>query len=143
MKRILNIALALVISVTLASCVTTQGPRSVKTQINYPFWVENPTLNGFIGISTDANVQSMGGLEGQRRVAMLKAKAEYSRIKKTSIEATTEITLTGSGEQSLTDQRRLSSGTAFRFDEAFVKEEWIHPETQALYIWVLVPEGNL
>ena len=143
MKYIFIIFTLITISMNTA-CVSSSSkiaPVVEQEKVQFPFWVDNPNLSSFNGIVGSATVQKIGGIEGQRRVAMLKARAEYSKQFKASVESTTNIIQNSEGLSSMQDQKKISAGNAISFGDAMVKEEWVHPETKELFIWVLLPKN--
>ena len=84
----------------------------------------------------------MGGIEAQRRVARMLARAEMARIKSASVQAqsTSEITSSSSGVKiSSDDFRRVSTMQALQLNDVKLVEEWTHPDTGELYMWLVYP----
>ena len=96
-------------------------------------------MPGYTGISVSAAPQAFGGIEAQRRVALLKVHAELGRIQRVTVN--TELVLTESSDsRDLQTQTRLSSTEALDVSELEIRDEWIDPTTQTLYIRVLIPQ---
>ena len=109
------------------------------TLITVPAWFNQADMPGYTGISVSAAPQAFGGIEAQRRVALLKVHAELGRIQRVTVN--TELVLTESSDsRDLQTQTRLSSTEALDVSELEIRDEWIDPTTQTLYIRVLIPQ---
>lgn len=133
--------LLLLLTMSLITACNDGMVRPANSQL--PGWYYEPGMPGYLGISVSAPVQSMGGIEAQRRVAISKARAELGRIARVNVQSSNVIRESGSKDQSTTDfqnRTRLSSTEALDVSNMQVKEEWVDPETGELYVRVLVPE---
>lgn len=113
-----------------------------KTSI-YPHWVENPALKGYLSVVGSARVQKSGNPAAQHRVAMLTARAELSRVYNSHVENTSDssTTTSSSGTYQHTDSSssRVRSSSALQLSDAVVLEQWTHPDTKELFIWLALP----
>lgn len=133
--------LLLLLTMSLITACNGGMVRPANSQL--PAWFNEPDIPGYLGISVSAPVQSMGGLEGQRRVALSKARAELGRITRLNVQSSNVISQTSNKEQTSTDfqnRTRISSTETLDVSNMQVKEEWVDPATNELYIWVLVPK---
>ena len=135
-----NLFLYWLIIAFVSACSTNTTPPPAPA---LPAWYHEPNMPGYLGISVSAPVQTMGGLEAQRRVAISKARAELGRIARVNVQSSNVIRESSSQDQSTTDfqsQTRLSSTEALDVSNMQVKEEWVDTKTGELYIRVLVPK---
>jgi hypothetical protein len=138
--QIMRTTILILISVFIAACNTATVQN--KSDVILPKWIEEPAYPGHVAITTSAQPQQMGGIDAQRRVAHMLARAEMARIKSSSVQSrsTTEITSSSSGVTiNADDLRRISSIQALRLNDVKVIEEWIHPESGELYMWLAYP----
>jgi hypothetical protein len=130
----------LLFALMLAGCNTT--PSTQDGAVKMPGWYENPSYPGYIGVTASAPPQSMGGLEGQRRAALLIARAEMARMQSVQVQSLslTSTTTTGSGVTfSNEDFRRAGSTQILQLNNVEVMDEWVHPETGELFLWLVYP----
>ena len=141
----LRLSVRLLVCLLLAASVFSCGGYGGSTReqgIQLPDWYYNPTVPGFVGVTASAKPQSMGGLEGQRRTAVMIARAEMARMKSVQVESTslTSITSSGSGVQfSNEDMQRRGSVQMLQLGDVVIKDEWVHPETKELFLWLVYP----
>ena len=140
----LRIISYLIFAILVTGCKTSAvvDEPALETNIALPDWVDNPEYPGYVGITTSAQPQQMGGIEAQRRVAEMLARAEISRIKSSSVQSRSTIVTTSSNAGvniSSDDLRRVSSAQALRLNDVKIIEEWTHPETGELYMWLAYP----
>ncbi len=124
----------------LSAC--SSGPAIQESRVELPFWYENPSYPGYIGVTASAMPQKIGGIEGQRRAALLMARAEMAKMKNVQVQSLSETvtTTTNSGVRfSNEDYRRIGSTQALQLYNVVVKDEWIHPETGELFLWLVYP----
>lgn len=117
-------------------------PVSQGGDVELPFWYDNPSYHGYIGVTASAPPQSIGGLEGQRRAALLIARAEMARMKGVQVQSLslTSTTSTSSGVTfSNEDFRRAGSTQLLQLNNVVVRDEWVHPETGELFLWLVYP----
>jgi hypothetical protein len=118
------------------------GGQSAYAGSQLPPWFTDPHLPGYHGFSVTASPQSVGGLDGQRRVAMMMARAELGRIKQVNVNSREQIRQSSSAEGSKVDmqsQVQVSSSQLLDLSKMEVREEWVDPATGELYLWILVP----
>lgn len=135
-----NLFLYLLVIAWVSACSTNITPPAAPT---LPAWYHEPNLPGYLGISVSAPVQTMGGLEAQRRVAMSKARAELGRITRLQVQSSQVIHESSHNNKTTTDmqtQTRLSSTATLDVSNMEIKAEWLDPSTHQLYIWVVLPE---
>ena len=128
---------------TLSLITACNGGMVRPSNSQLPDWYYEPDMPGYLGISVSAPVQSMGGIEAQRRVAISKARAELGRIARVNVQSSNVIRESSSKDESTTDfqnRTRLSSTEALDVSNMQVKEEWVDTKTGELYIRVLVPK---
>lgn len=129
----------------LAASACGTGPVAQNGDVQLPAWYDDPSYPGYIGVIASAPPQSMGGLEGQRRAALLLARAEMARMKSVQVQSLslTSTTTTGSGVTfSNEDFRRVGSTQLLQLNNVVVKDEWIHPQTGELFLWLVYPVGQ-
>jgi hypothetical protein len=139
----LRIIVLIIISILLIACKT--APTPYEQTVMHPEWIDNPDYAGYIGITTSAQPQQMGGIDAQRRVARVLARAEISRIKSTSVESTSTFETNSSNKGFTVSAEgfdRISTAQALRFNDVKVVEEWTHPETGELFMWLAYPMSN-
>ena len=113
------------------------------TEVKLPYWFYNPNLTSFYGVAVKAQVQKFGGREAQMRAAMTMARVEIAKNARVQIRSsqTSATTATNKGLSEYSDTNtQISTGEVLRLDEVFLKEQWVHPETGELYIWLLMPK---
>lgn len=135
---------ALLLSVLLFSgCVTTGDKTTTNAnQQQLPNWFYNPHTAGYVGVASSAPVQQMGGIEGQRRYALLKARSEMARMQNVQVEARSETfqEVSRAGVKfNHDDYRKLSTTQALDLYNVIIKDEWINPETGELFLWLAYP----
>jgi hypothetical protein len=124
----------------LSGCNTV--PVSQGGDVDLPVWYDDPSLPGYVGVTASAPPQSIGGLEGQRRAALLIARAEMARMKSVQVQSLSQssTTTTSSGVTfSNEDFRRVGSTQLLQLNNVVVKDEWINPETGELFLWLVYP----
>lgn len=124
--------------VLLTACMGTGGSRVAGVEL--PDWFYNPDIPGYIGISTTAAPQSFGGLEAQQRVAESKARAELGRMARVQVQSKNLIRKSDQEGVDMRTDSRLSSAEILDLSRMEVREQWLHPTTGDLYIWVLLPK---
>ncbi|MFH1096819.1 MAG: hypothetical protein V1749_04920 [Candidatus Desantisbacteria bacterium] len=109
------------------------------TKDNYPIWVYQPNYGGVLGAVGIAKKQEKGGYVAQKRLAIIIAQAEIA--KQIEVMVNTELQT----EKTMINQDYYSKFSSLSRQEtqqliknAVVKDEWIHPETGDLYIWVVI-----
>ena len=133
----------LLILLTMSLITACNGGMVRPSNSQLPAWYYEPDMPGYLGISVSAPVQSMGGIEAQRRVAISKARAELGRITRVNVQSSNVISQISSRDQSTTDfqnRTRLSSSEHLDVSNMEVREEWVDPKTGELYIWTLTPK---
>ena len=121
----------------LTACM---GSGSKVAGVQPPDWFYNPDLPGYIGVSTTATPQSFGGIEAQQRVAESKARAELGRMARVQVQSRNLIRKSDQEGVDMQTASRLSSAEMLDLSRMEVREQWLHPTTGDLYIWVLVPK---
>ena len=123
----------------LAAC----GPSGTRqAEVPLPGWVDNPSAPGYVGVVSSAMPQPIGGIEGQRRVALLAARAEMARMQSAQASGTNLTSITASSDRvkiSSEDFRRVSSAQALSLYDVSVREQWLHPVTGELFLWLVYP----
>ena len=121
----------------LTACM---GSGSKVAGVQPPDWFYNPDIPGYIGVSTTASPQSFGGIEAQQRVAESKARAELGRMARVQVQSRNLIRKSDQEGVDMQTASRLSSAEMLDLSRMEVREQWLHPTTGDLYIWVLVPK---
>lgn len=142
MKRLITL---LLLSLLLQGCGGSTPTRPDQAS-QLPQWILQPEMPGYVSAVGAAMQQDFGGLEAQRRVAILKARkqlAEMIRVRVTaSFESRTEDR-NGQVTQEHFMQTELRSKVLLSLNQAQIVEEWQDPEDGMLYIWLAVPENVL
>jgi len=95
-----------------------------------------------MGVTSSAPVQKMGGIDGQRRYALLRARAEMARMQNVHVQSKSETfqEISSSGVKfNYDDYKKLSSSQALDLYNVVIKKEWINPETGELFLWLTYP----
>ena len=121
--------------IALFNLACSSAPTS---QLTIPGWINQPDMPGYTGISVSAAPQAFGGIEAQRRVALLKAHAELGRIQRVTVN-TALVLKESSDSREMQAQTRLSSTEALDVSELEIRDEWLDSATQTLHIRVLIP----
>jgi len=111
-----------------------------------PSWVNTPTLPGYIAVVSSAKPQKKGGKQAQRRTALLIARAELAksvRIHINSVLQTETTTRNNSVSEKSNSKISTHALELQQLTHAKVKAEWLNKETDELFIWFVVPLGNL
>lgn len=130
----------LLLAIFATGCNTVSQTK--ESNIELPKWIDNPEYPGYVGITASAQPQQMGGIEAQRRVAHMLARAELARVRSTAVQSKSRIETTSSNSGvtiSSDDFRRASTAQALQLNDVKVIEEWTHPETGELFIWLAYP----
>jgi hypothetical protein len=73
------------------------------------------------------------------------ARAEMARMQGVQVTASSKTTVTSSktGVQfSNADMRRLGTTQLLQLNNAEIKQEWVHPATGELYLWLVFPVSH-
>lgn len=136
----MRIPLLILTIILISGCNSATVPN--QSQVALPKWIDNPEYPGYVGITASAQPQRMGGIEAQRRVAHMLARAEMARVRSTSVQSKSRIetTVSNTGVKiSSDDFRRASTAQALQLNDVKVIEEWTHPETGELFLWLAYP----
>ena len=107
-----------------------------------PAWVLNPDKPGYQGVVGSAPKQDWGGLEAQRRVAVMKARQELAQMVRVQVESTSRYKTeerAGNVKRDSDIETTLQSNVALSLDQARVIEEWVDPQSGELYLWLVTP----
>jgi hypothetical protein len=141
-KSLQHLFWAICLLALLAGCVSNSVKTGTNTGSNLPDWFYNPHYKGYMGITSSAPVQKMGGIEGQRRVALLKARAELARMQNVQVEARSktfrEVSKQGV-KFNYEDYKKLSTAQGLDLYNVSIKDEWIDTNTGELYLWLIYP----
>ena len=130
----------LILSFLVTLLTACMGSGSKVAGVQPPDWFYNPDIPGYIGVSTTASPQSFGGIEAQQRVAESKARAELGRMARVQVQSRNLIRKSDQEGVDMQTASRLSSAEMLDLSRMEVREQWLHPTTGDLYIWVLVPK---
>ena len=130
--------LAIFFILFLSSCATSLQQKSDGR----PYWLEEPLLNNHITAIGSALPQKIGGKEGQRRVALSKARAELAKAIRVQVSDELNITNTernGQVHRHVQNRTQIKSLEMLRLNKAFIKDQWIDPVSQELFYWYVTP----
>ncbi len=133
-----RIASLFLVVIALSACVAT-GQQQV-TIISQPAWVDKPELVGYIAVVGSAMRQNIGGIEAQRRAALLRARATLA--KSVRVFVTKSLIIHKRQDQSEMRVDQSIDIRAFELQQlhsAEVKAEWISPQSSELFIWYVIP----
>lgn len=133
----MNKLIVLLIISMLSACM---GTGTKVAGVELPNWFHDPDIPGYIGISATAAPQSFGGIEAQQRVAESKARAELGRMARVQVQSRNLVRKSDQEGVDMQTASRLSSAEMLDLSRMEVREQWLHPTTGDLYIWVLVPK---
>lgn len=118
-------------------------PGSQNAIAGSPAWILNPDKPGYQGVVGSAPKQDWGGLEAQRRVALMKARQELAQMVRVQVESTTRYKIedrAGKVSRDSDYEARLQSNVALSLEQARVIEEWVDPQSGELYLWLVTPK---
>lgn len=153
MKRAL---IFIVISGLLLSCArdvqVKKDEKGVQQQRSspeesYPVWFYNPGHEGYLGAVGMAKKQERGGYAAQKRLAVTIAQAELARQIEVFVNSDlqTEKTIIDTKADQYYKAKLSSLTTQETYQlikNAVVKDEWVDPKTENLYLWVVIDEVN-
>lgn len=127
----------------MAGCAS-HGSRQNGSNVDAgsPAWILNPDKPGYQGVVGSAPKQDWGGLEAQRRVALMKARQELAQMVRVQVESTTRYKVeerAGKASRDSDFEARLQSNVTLVLDQARVIEEWVDPQSGELYLWLVTP----
>lgn len=107
---------------------------------NHPAWLEKPELDNHLAVVASAMPQTMGGLEGQRRAALLRARAELAKDVRVYVSKSFNVEKNSQQEQATVQQNLNIRATELQqLEGAKINAEWISPENSELFIWYVIP----
>lgn len=118
------------------------GSKAGGSNAGAPAWILNPDKPGYQGVVGAAPKQDWGGLEAQRRVALMKARQELAQMVRVQVESTTRSQIeerAGKVSRDSDIETRLQSSVALSLEQARVIEEWVDPQSGELYLWLVTP----
>jgi len=110
--------------------------------IKLPHWVFAPEQENTLSVVGSAMPQKIGGREGQRRAALLRARSLLAKRVNVYIKKELHIDKSSSQNTQLLQSIQSRSTGLQQLDGAFIKEEWVHPENGELFIWYVISVGN-
>ncbi len=132
---------------TTSSFQTTSNVVPMESPVsNKPDWVTaQPAAlgDGSLSFTVSAPPQNMGGIEAQRRTAMLLAQKELANYLSSHVESV-EVTSqgTGKGDADYQQYARVSSKVGISAQRYRVDKEWLDPITGVFYLRLLFPSGR-
>ena len=96
-----------------------------------PIWVEDHRLVNYISAIGTSKVKRFGGDQAQYNAAMQHARRNLSIAFKQY--------QTSLSEKSPEIDNQKTNVSTLMFKNVIVKEEWKHPKTGQLYLWVVIP----
>ena len=137
------IAYGLAATLLLAGCAGSSAkPDSPGTAAGSPAWILNPDKPGYQGVVGSAPRQDWGGLEAQRRVALMKARQELAQMVRVQVESISRsriVEQNGKVSRDADFETRLQSNVSLSLEKARVLEEWIDPGSGELFLWLVTP----
>lgn len=133
--------ICLVAALLLPGCAGSK-PTGANVGPGSPAWILNPDKPGYQGVVGSAPKQDWGGLEAQRRAALMKARQELAQMVRVQVESTTRVNIeerTGKVSRDADIETRLQSSVALSLEQARVIEEWVDPQSGELYLWLVTP----
>ena len=137
------IAYGLAVTLLLAGCAGSSAkPDSPDAAAGSPAWILNPDKPGYQGVVGSAPRQDWGGLEAQRRVALMKARQELAQMVRVQVESISRsriVEQNGKVSRDADFETRLQSNVSLSLEKARVLEEWIDPVSGELFLWLVTP----
>ena len=100
----------------------------------------HPQLDGYLTAVGSAMAQEIGGLESQRRVALLRARADLAKNVRVYVSKQLSIRKQSDAASPQVDQQiKIRAVELQQMDKAIVKSEWLNKKTGELFIWYVVP----
>ena len=130
-------------SSTPSAPIISEPPSQVATVSQHPSWILNPppAKNKKAWLVASASVQPFGGIDAQRRAALLRARSDISKIRRAYLESVDETALLVSGTGSAPVQQHTSFTRETAHDWAKssleIEKEWVHPETKELFLLIV------
>jgi hypothetical protein len=118
-------------------------PTESSPRVSLPAWVLNPDKQGYLSVIGSAPKQDLGGRDAQFRVALTKAHQELAQMVRLQVQSSSSFkSETHNGAVVAQDadiETKLQTSVGLRLDAARVIEEWTHPQTGELYLWLVTP----
>jgi len=135
---------AFAVALLLAGCAgSAVKPGGMVAGAGSPAWILNPDKPGYQGVVGAAPKQGWGGIEAQRRVALMKARQELAQMVRVQVESTTRTRVeerAGKVSRDADFETKLQSSVSLSLEKAQVIEEWVDPESGELYLWLVTPK---
>ena len=103
-----------------------------------PIWIDDPRLVNYITAVGSSGLQKWGGEQAQYIAAMQDAQLNLSIAFKKYQNALEHLKRKESVDQPENDIEQNIK--IFLLENAIVQEEWKHPETERLYLWLIIPD---
>lgn len=114
-------------------------PAEQESTTILPIWVEDHRLVNYISAIGSSDLQSFGGEQAQYNAAMQEARKNLSiEFKKHLYALEAHDTNTPAAEYEDEINQRVEM---LLLENAIVQEEWKHPETGRVYLWLIMPEN--
>lgn len=110
----------------------------LKNTTILPLWLEDHRLVNYISAIGSSAVQKIGGEQAQYNVAMAEARINLSNEYKKYLQALNVRNKIATTRQSNDDIKQRVE--MLLFENAIVQEEWQHPETGRIYLWLIIPK---
>jgi hypothetical protein len=110
-----------------------------KSTTILPIWVEDHRLVNYISAIGSSGLQALGGEQAQYNAAMQEARKNLSiEFKKHlyALEVRNKNIPTAEYEDEINQRVEM-----LLLENAIVQEEWKHPETGRIYLWLIIPEN--
>ncbi|MDH5765468.1 MAG: hypothetical protein OEZ38_05565 [Gammaproteobacteria bacterium] len=104
---------------------------------NYPYWVINPEIDGFVAVSASAPKQNMGGEQAQRRVALTKARQQLAEHIRVRVQSEYDTFIEESNGKVTINQdlkAKMQSRVLMDMGKARILNEWVDPASGELFI---------
>lgn len=126
--QILNISLALFVTVITSACVSDRHVGTVK-----PEWIDNPGN----GVSASAGMHIRGRV-AQEELATLRGRDEFAKRFGVNIQSAQITSTTVANDRSSTVGTQIThEDTNQTAIKAMVKEKWRDPDSDVLWVWIV------
>ncbi len=123
------------------STSTHERPNNQEIKNNRPHWIDNPSLKGHLSITASAMPQNMGGLLGQRRAALLRARAELAKNSRVVVSKSFSSKKVQDQNNPVINQSLSTQANELQtLENARIHAEWSNPDNGELFIWYVIPK---
>jgi hypothetical protein len=131
MKQLRSLLLLFAVPVWLSACAGTGHSARVK-----PLWIESPGP----GVSASAGMHIRGRV-AQEELAILRGREEYAKRFGVNIQSAQTYTTTVANDRTSTVGGQVTHEDTRQNDvRARVKEKWLDPDSDVLWVWLVPSE---